>query len=221
MGPSGLAALALALFVALPLLMYYQRRRDEDLVREQWCFRMTPAAMEEYEELREQVGLSLRSADATYAAAVLLTGTARRRMLDLAVQSILERSEPLLREQLELMLDVARHLAAVSPPPHLSRARFALSHTRWLAGLHAVVHGFLVGTHERFAFRLHVLVWALRLVARALRRGAGPDERAREAFTKAWGDYRVVGDETLQSYRLLLESIWAIPMADRVPRPAA
>jgi hypothetical protein len=221
MGASGIAALAIALFVALPLVLHFQRRRDEELVCERWCFRMTPAAAEEYELLRDEIERSLGTADATHAAAMLLTGTARRRMLDLAVRAILERSEPLLREQLRLMLEVAWHLAAVSPPPHLERARFALAGARRLAALQTFLHSFLVGTRERFAFRVHTLGWVLHLVVRALRRGEGADRAKREQFDAAWGDYHVVGDETLQSYRLLLESIWAAPAADTVPRPAA
>jgi hypothetical protein len=220
MGTSGIAAVAIALFVALPLLLHFQRRRDEERVRDRWIFRMTPAAVEEYELLRDEVRQSLGSADATYAAALLMSGVARRRMLDLAVKSILERSEPLLREQLQLMLEVAWHLAAVSPPPRLEQARFALASARRLAAVQALFHGFLVGTRERFAFRLHTLRWVLRLVVRALRRGEDPDERVR-TFHAAWDDYRVVGDEALQSYRLLLESIWAVPAADTVPRPVA
>jgi hypothetical protein len=218
MGVTSLIAVLGALAV-LPVLRALGRRSERETLR-RWSFVVSPAARELFEEIRHELRADLDCADASYAAALALTGRAKRRMLDVAVDDLLE-TTPGVLDLLRQAAEFSRKLAVLSPARPLARRRFRHRDVRGWAGVHDAVRPFLVSLRERFAFRVYVLRQAVRIVARYL-----SGERARGSYDRpsrldaAWTDYRTLSDDALESFRLVLASATACRAEERVPRPA-
>ena len=218
MDSTGIALLAVAGLAGLPVL-YALGRRDEARAQEQWSFLMSRWAQIEYDELKAELAQSVRAADHMHEAAKLMDRTGRRQALDLGMRVLVKESQTLF-ELLTMMLDLARRLCAIQPAPPLAPRRFSMRPVRLLARLHSVLHQLVVTTKERFAFRLYILGHAIRAVVRYMRREIGGTHPSREDTEAAWGDYHALNDETLESFRILLASMAAVPTEDRVERPA-
>ena len=219
MGLTSIGLLLVATLAVLPILLL-QGRRDEERVAKRWCFLMSPTAREEFDRTRNDLIRRLRCADASYAAALAMTGAARRTMLDLGLEALVETS-PRLLSLVDTMLEFARQLAAIAPAPPISVRRFKGKDVQTLAAIQAVVHYFLVTTRERYAFRLYFISRAIRTLVTYMRTGSAREGLMLSRTRNAWSDYHVLNDETIESYRLLLISIAAVPAADRVERPAS
>lgn len=127
------------------------------------------------------------------------------RMLDSAVSAI-EQGTPYRLARLKAMAQRARMIAAVMVPPPIDWRAFRLCQLSTAAGVVAASEMFLVGTAERFAWRMTFLAYgfktALRIVLHSRTRLGASDE-AWPLCHDAMRDYGTLDDVTLEHQRAL------------------
>ena len=208
MGPSVVAPLV-GLLVAVALVL--QGRRNEALTLRRWCFVLTPAGRAEHDRVRRWIERRVVTSRSAYAAALELSGQAKRELLDAAIAVRLE-TEPRLLELLRTMARLARQLEAIQPcrpvaPSSLRTPRLAL-----LAVVAVAVHQVLVSMLERFLFRLFVIRRGIGMSATVLLQ-----PRSTGALDDGWRDYETLTGEALASLGVLMASASAVPVG-QLPR---
>ena len=181
---------------------------------------MSPGAREEFDRTRAELERGIRRADTSYSAALAMTGRARRMMLDLGLRCLVETS-PRLIALIQTMVDFGAQLATVAPAPPLAPRRLEYEPLKILAAVQVAVHHLLVSTRERFAFRLYFIRRGIYTLVAYLRTAKAREAKMQDKTHAAWADYHVLNEETIESFRLLLVSIVAVPAAGRVERPRA
>jgi hypothetical protein len=210
-GPSVLAPFVVAVLLAA---LYLQGRRNEHLANRRWCFVMTREGAAEYERVAAWLGQREVTARSAYAAALALSGEARRSMLDACLGEVLETSPGLLA-CIGNMRRVAAQLEEIQPLPPIAAGSYRTRRLAWSVAAAAAVHHVLAGTGERFRFRLHVLrrgvLLCWRLLATERDRGTYAQPRL---LDDAVADHQALSRDTLESFRALLASIAAVPVAE-------
>lgn len=206
-GLTGLTLILLASVAFLAVNLYLHGRRNERDVQERWSFVLTPACVEAFAEMKEDLRVRLARADLRREVAMTLAGDARRRMLAEGIEAIAETSAGV-RDFLAGISEYSRLVAAIEPLPPLRPGRFRLGRVRALATAQAVLHVLLVTVVERFRFRLFVVRTAIRVTVSLLLGLRGRDESP--AMRAAWEDHRALSDEALESFRTFLVSAFAV-----------
>lgn len=118
---------------------------------------------------------------------------------------------------------LSRQADSIAPVERLEMSSFTLKRLRTLMAIQGIVHSLLVTSRERLQLRLRVLRYSVPAVTRWLIRAAysTADAPAIERRWRELGDVRAdmeaLTDESLESLRIVLQSLAATARAHRAP----
>ena len=207
----------------LPVILVLSGRRASRAAVKNWEVFLTPRAEEAYVGLTANTNADLELADVAFegAAQARAAGAHMKalELLDMGCQLIEDYCPSMLRS-LRAMAVLSRMVAAITPMRPLRPEGFQLAQMTQLAHLHAFLHQFLVGTGERFRLRLMILGRGFRLVGRLVTRSTARIQASEVGVDREWArldlaraDLRTLTDESLDSLRILVESLAAQPHA--------
>jgi hypothetical protein len=197
-------------------------------MRAEWETVLTAAGERQYASVERRVLLERAMAESSYGAAArardagAIEEAVRLLRVGAGVVESCADGVPALLRGLGVL---ARQAAAIAPVPAPSAGRYRLARSRTAAGLVTILHHLLSTTRERLALRLRWLRYAVpavtRWLLRATRRAELRPELAAEwdRMASARADLGVLTEESLESLRLVLRSLSAIPA--RRAQPAA
>jgi hypothetical protein len=209
--------IVIALVTLLPVV-YLAGRRSERATMKDWELVLTPRGQQALQSLTQETRAELALVDITYdqARGAAADGNLQQslRLLDLGCR-LVENYCPTMIRSLAAMSVLSRMVAAMAPVKPLRPRAFKLRQLANLAYMNAFLHHFLVGTTERFRLRLYILgrgfLTLMRVVTRATAGvkatpEASPEWQSLEAARK---DVRVLSEESLETFRVLLMSMEA------------
>lgn len=192
------------------------RRRDRALMRD-WEMLLTPKAEESLTGLQKRVEFDLGLADVLYtqAESARESGdhTQALRLLDAGCR-LIEAYCPNAMRSLAAMGVLSRMVVAIAPVRPLRPRDFQVGELSRLAYVGRFVHHLLVTTAERFRLRVQVLSRGFAVIMRLVFRSRQQASSAGAATPQDWDqiqalrhDVRVLTDESLESFRVLLVSL--------------
>jgi hypothetical protein len=211
----------------LPVVLYLSGRRASRAAVRNWNMFLTPANKGAFVRVEAETRAELELADVAFEgaaqAAAAGADTKAMQMLDMGCE-LIERYCPTMLQSLKAMAVLSRMVAAITPMPTLRPKDFRLPQLVQLAYLHAFLHQFLVGSGERFRLRLMILGRGFRLLGRLVAKSAWRIRGREEGAAEEWGrlalaraDLRSLTDESLNSLRVLVETLETAPRAEHRP----
>jgi hypothetical protein len=195
-----------------------------------WERLLSPARRRVIQELEQDLALDTVLAGRAHGKAVRARESDEideaLRLLDLA-GAVIEEAVPSRLKRLQALTALCRMATALLPIPALLPSHFRLAEIATLAGAARLVHGILVGTRERFAFRISVLGLCYRLVRRAARKSTAEARKQPRsaapwrAFDQGLSDLIALDEAHAESVRLLLLSFAEHPDPSREPQEIA
>lgn len=191
----------------------------------EWEFVLNPESLRVYSMVATEIRWQRAMAETSYEDAL---GANRQgdtlealRHLDLGARVVGECSDSLLN-LLRNTTVLARQAAAIAPSEPFLPSQFNARTLSTLAGLHWVGHHLLVSTRDRLAFRLRVIGLGVREAVRLVRRSTWSlqtdmaDARRWRRVDEVRGDLGTLTDESLETLRLVLVSLVAVPQPEPV-----
>ena len=206
--------LALTL-LALPVFLYFVARRSEERTMHEWELVLTPKGQRDIQDTRRRTDAELALLDWTYERAREAENVGRPdealRLLDTGCR-LIEAYCPTWTRSLAAMSVLSRMVSAMAPLRPLRPQAFRLRELAQLARLNEFIHQFLVTSGERFRLRLYILARSFRtllyIVVRSTSRlKVRPEQPDWEAVEAARRDVRILSDESIEAFRLLLASL--------------
>lgn len=212
--PAMFAALMLVLILAIA-----GHHSEQDVVS-RWEMTLNPEGLVVYSTIAEQIAGERWLAQTSYddAARANLRGDLADalRFLNLGGAVVSDCSETL-RSLLVNLAGLAARAAAIAPVAPLWPASFHAVRLMSLAGLHQIGHHLLVTTRQRLTLRLAVLRYGVRAATRLVIRSTGwlgqdpADSRRWHRVDELRGDLGALTDESLETLRVVLASLAAVP----------
>ncbi len=213
---------AVTFLAGLPFVLYLAGRHNERATMRRWDVMLTPKGEQRYAELELRVAAQMELTEIAYerALAAREEGSTDQALalLDHGCD-LIARFSPTMTKALAAMTVLSRMVSAVAPVRPLRAKQFELRQVASLAQLNGLVHHFLASTAERFRLRALILGRCFTLVPRLVAqstsrvRGAGPGaldlEPEWNQIRAARHDMRVLSDESLETFRILLMSMAA------------
>jgi len=208
--------------IGAPVLLYLVGRHSERALAQKWELLLTPRGERQYQELEQRMSADLELTEMAYtrAQAACEQGSPEQTMalLDLGCELIAQFS-PTMMKSLAAMTVLSRMVSAVAPVQPLRGRQFELRQIASLASLNQLVHHFLATTAERFRLRAMILGRCFALMPRIVAhstgrvRQLGPEtidvKPEWDQLRAARHDVRVLSDESLETFRVLLMSMAA------------
>lgn len=201
--------------VALPIFLYAVARRSEEDTLRDWELVLTPKGQQRLEAAQSHAAAELAILDWTYEQAREAEKLGRSeealRLLDSGCR-LIEAYCPSWTKSLAAMSALSRMVSAMGRVVPLKPQAFRLQELAQLARLNQFVHQFLVTAGERFRLRLYILARAfgtlLRVVVRSKVQSSAQDVLVNwQAVEAARHDVHTLSDESIATFRLLLESL--------------
>jgi hypothetical protein len=213
----GSAIIAALVVLSCLVVVWLDGRRRERAVMRDWEMLLTPRAEQSLTGLQKRVEFDLGLADVLYTQAESARESGDHaealRLLDAGCRMI-EVYCPDAMRSLAAMGVLSRMVVAIAPVRPLRPHDFHVRELTRLAYLNRFLHHLLVTTAERFRLRIQVLSRGFAVVMRLIFRSRRQTTAAGVATPEDWDqiqalrhDVRVLTDESLESFRVLLVSM--------------
>jgi hypothetical protein len=198
-------------------------RYNRALALQRWQFVLNAPEARALESLRRRIELDTALARQALDAAERARDASRARdaitVLRVAL-SVLEEAGADRLTRLRAMAVYSRMVRAIRPLPTPSPAPFRSVRLKALAAAGGIVHGFLVGTQERFRLWLVLMGLGVRIVLRGGRRAVDGASRERRrawaAFAAGLDDFEALDASHLAAFEALAASLSAVDRGGRL-----
>jgi hypothetical protein len=192
-------------------------RRNEKNVQAEWQTLLSPASEKTFLQTRHQIerNSSMVGVAITEAMEIRKLGDLDEaiRFLDTG-SDVIERFTPNLLSLLKVMIKFSRMMSAVTPVDPVLPQNFHLAELTNLAQLNRILHQILMSTKQRFRLKLYILGKGVRIASHYLLQSIKNVVTHRSAVDQEWEevtkigqDFQKLSNESVQSFRSLLEAL--------------